>query len=500
MPLLVRRLRASAPLVDRAAGEIALDVAQEAAAQRPAGGAMLVLGEAGYGKTTVALARLAHLHGARSGALRALVLVPSDGLAEATSRALVRRGVDVPVRTFDRWVVHHARRTFADLPKRRSVGASAVVARMKRDPALLPLVAARASAPPGVVDDDFDAPPPKTNAHAHRGDLQHLFGDRIAMETLARAMTPPASARGVDAILEHTRVQFLERTERAWAHVDRARLLAADRRSLDAGTATEDADSFDVEDAAVMFAIDRLRAEGHGAAPSPTPRYDLIVIDEAQEFAPIELQLIGCCLAPEATLVVAGDADQQLDPTTAFGGWAATMRALGVDAWETVTLAVGYRCAEETMTLARAIRDSAPIAAHAVVPPVSSFTSDAARDAWVVDEAVSLAERDPHATLFVAARTPATARRLARAIQSRTPCRLALDGRFPRHRGADVTTVDMLRGLEADFVIVPDVDAETYPEGGASRRALYVALTRARERVAIGFVGAPSRLLAGTAR
>src|SRR5258708_6430032 len=79
--------------------------------------------------------------------------------------------------------------------------------------------------------------------------------------------------------------------------------------------------------------------------PARSPRrYDILVIDEAQEMAPLELALIGRSLAPGGTLVVAGDVHQQTDPTTAFLDWHATMRELGCDDYASVTLEVGYRC------------------------------------------------------------------------------------------------------------------------------------------------------------
>jgi DNA helicase-2/ATP-dependent DNA helicase PcrA len=45
--------------------DVDLDPAQRGAAERAPGGAMLILGEAGHGKTTVALHRLAHLYKSR---------------------------------------------------------------------------------------------------------------------------------------------------------------------------------------------------------------------------------------------------------------------------------------------------------------------------------------------------------------------------------------------------------------------------------------------------
>ncbi len=54
------------------------------------------------------------------------------------------------------------------------------------------------------------------------------------------------------------------------------------------------------------------------------------------------------------------------------------------------------------------------------------------------------------------------------------------EGRFPK-RGPVLATVDQVRGLEFDFVVLPDVG--DYDDTPPSRRALYVAMTRTRHQL-----------------
>jgi superfamily I DNA/RNA helicase len=79
----------------------------------------------------------------------------------------------------------------------------------------------------------------------------------------------------------------------------------------------------------VLFELDRMKAAQRGKAPLPPPAYDCLLIDEAQELAPLELALIGRSLAPGGSLIVAGDADQQTDPTVCFSSWEQSMAELG---------------------------------------------------------------------------------------------------------------------------------------------------------------------------
>lgn len=467
--------------------DVELDPAQRAAVARPAGGAMLILGEAGHGKTTVALHRLAHLYQHAQGRFRAAVIVPHAGLERLLQPLVTRLGADVTVISYERWARRQARRAFGDIPKRESLEVHPAVLRLKRHAALIPLLRELAEQPPGRIDDDEDAPPPPTTAHAQRGDLQHLFGDGERMRRLANQTGE--SELGLAAILEHTHQQFLLRAEREYAHVDAERLISLDHRSLDAGTAAENTHSIDNEDYAVLFELDRLRALKQGLRPTRPFPYDCIVLDEAQELAPLELSLIGRSLTRHGTLVVAGDADQQTDAAAGFQSWRASMRALRAPDYEQVELAISYRCPGPVVTFAKALR-----AGHMppITVPVRGFDDEAALAAWIAHESAFISDDDPAASFCVIARERPLARRLAAALRGRVPCKLVLDGEFTYHRGVDVTTVEHVKGLEFDYVVVADATAQAYPQTAEARRALYVATTRARYELVLAHVGVPS--------
>jgi hypothetical protein len=481
--------------------DVALDPAQREAVSRPTGGTMLVLGEAGHGKTTVALHRLAHLYRAAPHGFRARVIVPNPELEQMLAQLVTRLGLDVRVQTYDRFARAEARRVFGDIPRRESVAVAPSVQRMKRSAQLFPLVKALAARPPRPIDDDFDAPKPPTQALAHRADLQHLFGDGDCMRTLARALGLGTLA--VDAILEHTHVQFLERSEQVYAHVDRERLYTLDSGSLDAGTPLENSASIDVEDYAVLFEIDRQRALRGGVRPSAPRRFDCLVLDEAQELAPLELRLIARCRARGGTLVVAGDADQQTDNSASFETWQKSMRRLRAPAYDRVELEIGYRCPREVAAFARTLRSEAPSrqtasAGDAAAPTPALIRFASARELYdfIASEAKLIERRDPTASFCIIARSRDVARAIAAALRGQVGCKLVLDEAFTMHRGVDVTTVDHVKGLEFDYVVVPDLSDEHYPANAETRRALYVAVTRTRHQLALAYVGQPSALYA----
>jgi DNA helicase IV len=303
---------------------------------------------------------------------------------------------------------------------------------------------------------------------------------------------PPSSVLDT---LDRTRVQFTPTGEREWAHVtDRERLIPVDGLRIDEGTAFGAAGTVDVEDYAVLCELDALRAAAHGRTPALERRYDVLVLDEAQELAPIELATLGRTLTHEGTLIVAGDAQQLTDETTAFPGWSEAMRELGRPDFETVELEIGYRCAPGIVSLARAV-----VGPRTGIRPLSQaihgFDRERSLADWLTLGLRGLQQRDRRASVAVICRSPRTARRVADAFKSRDlPARLVYEGDF-LPRGLQVTTVDQVKGLEFDFVVAPDVDARSYPDDPRSRNALYVTVTRARHEVVLAHVGERSPLV-----
>lgn len=468
----------------RRATVIELDAEQQRIVDLPPQRHALILGEAGFGKTTVALHRLLSLRRAgQSG--DAAVIVPTEGLRQLVARLLDGDGrsppegrrrapqaaaSEVEVWTFDRWAQMQARRAFRGLPRRESANASAATIALKRNPRLRPLLQQIARSFHGPV---------------RRGDLEHLFGDSAVLAALGEAVT----AGALRDTLEHTHIQFSETTEREYAHVDAERLATVDGRTIDSGTAMEDAGTIDAEDYALLFELDRYR---HGPRAVKPKRYGCLLLDEAQELAPAELALAGRALDPKGTLIVAGDAAQQVDPASFFTGWDATLVELGAPQAERAVLQMNYRCPPEVTAFARAVLQGA-----ATPPQAALFETAFHRAAGLIDEIDGLQRRDPGASMALICRTADAARGLARDLRHGLDVRLALDGKFLFGPGVNVTSVQEVKGLEFDVAIVPDASPLAYPDTAEARRALYVAATRATSQLLLASVGRFSPLLRG---
>jgi DNA helicase II / ATP-dependent DNA helicase PcrA len=108
-----------------------------------------------------------------------------------------------------------------------------------------------------------------------------------------------------------------------------------------------------------------------------------------------------------------------------------------------------------------------------------------------------LVEREPKASVGVIARDAEAAKRVYGVLSEGVAARLVLRGEFSFAPGVDVTDVENAKGLEFDYVVVPDAGAEAYPDREEARRRLHVAVTRASHQLWILSGGARSPLLAG---
>jgi DNA helicase IV len=464
-----------------------LDPEQFEALSVEADAPLLVVGSAGSGKTTVALHRLARIafEDPRGYPVSRLqVVLPELGLAKLAARLLEPLGLGrVAVRTLDAWSRGAFQRVFGVPPPRLSEETPPLVSRLKRHPALYhalrrrPHVAARAPASWSRL----------------RTELGDLLVDRAFLHGVVSAARGELPTTAIEETLRHTRLQLASPVALALRGVDPDRMVALDGEAVDARTPEALAGSLDAEDLPILIFLRVLRSGGAGRHLAH------LVVDEAEDVSLFELYVLGRQLGKARSVTVAGDEGQQT--TSSFGGWDEMLTALGAEHAPTCRLETTYRCPAPVARLAHEVLGplapaSPPHAGREGVPVGRfDFPTEAHAHLFLAGAVRDLVEREPRASIAVVARGPEVARGVHRLLADLPEARLVLDGDFSFRPGVDLTDVESVKGLEFDYVIVPDASAATYPATDDSRRRLHVAVTRTSHQLWVAAVGAPSPLI-----
>lgn len=478
-----------------------LDAEQYAAVCAPPEQPLLVLGSAGSGKTTVALHRLARVAALGHPLAQMRVVVPEEGLARLSRRLLSPLGAGgAQVETLDAWAVALARQVFGE-PIKLSTAAPASVSGLKRHPALYRALHARLGGPGRDRDPSpGKGPGPGLGKGAElkrlRRRLAGLLSDRAFLGEVAAAGGLTQGA--VDETVRHTMLQLRETADKELAAItDPARRQAIDGLGIAEGTPDELAGTLDVEDLPILLALRAWRGAASASAWGAAITH--LVLDEAEDFSLFELLVLSRLLGEPRSVTLAGDEAQQT--SSSFAGWQAGLSTLGVRDAATCRLSVSYRCPRPVAELARrllgalapegraaAAREGAPVG-------VLRFPSEAQAQLFLAGALRDLTDREPNASVGVIAKDAEAARRLYKLMAELVEARLVEEGAFTFEPGIDVTNVDDVKGLEFDYVVVPDATAQAYPESDEARRRLHVAVTRASHQLWILAGGAPSPLL-----
>ena len=465
-----------------------LDEQQFAAISAPAERPLLVLGSAGSGKTTVALHRLARIATLDPTAFplaRMRVVVPEEGLARLSRRLLAPLGVaDAQVNTLDAWAVELAKRAFTRLP-RLCPDTPAPVSSLKRHPALYRALHAW-----------FAGKKPSTKPPSLkriRRQLAELCSDREFLDGVVADAQGTLPAAVVEQTVRHTMAQLADTVDEQLAAIsDRTRLETLDQRSIAEATPEDVARTVDLEDLPILLAILAWRGQ---LALEPLSH---LVLDEAEDFSLFDLFVLGRELSEPKSVTLAGDAAQQTQAS--FAGFEPALAELGVSDAEVCRLAVSYRCPRPIFELSQRILG--PLAASGAASPAREgapigafrFPNSEQAALFAVGELRDLVEREPAASVAVVAHDAEAARRFY-ALLPQGSARLVSSGEFCFEPGIDVTDLDNVKGLEFDYVVVPDASAHAYPLTDDARRRLHVAVTRAVAKLWLISGGEPSPLL-----
>jgi DNA helicase-2/ATP-dependent DNA helicase PcrA len=452
-----------------------IDPAQFELITMPGSGLVAIRGGAGSGKTTVALHRIAYLAYAepqRFHPTRMIILVWGKALEAYVAHVLPALGVEgVLVSTWEKWARAMRIRHFGRLPRKVREDSPSITTRLKLHPGLAHIlrrrILARQADPKGIeAIDDF---------------LSLLAAGPEITRELGRAYPGDFTAQQ----LEHAARLLQDQASalRAWLEGDR-----------------EQDSMLDPEDDALLLRCWQLRVGPLRSRRQRSLRYAHLVIDEVQDFSPLEVRVILDCLDPGRSATIAGDTAQHILAGTGFTSWEQFFEELSLEGTVVETLRVAYRSTHQIASFGLQLlgddHQDAPPRTVRDGPPVElfRFTDHGACVAFLGDALRGLMETEPLANVALITPDPEGARLyyqgLARAELGKL--RLVLDQDFCFEPGIEITPIQDVKGLEFDYVVLLDVSARAYADTDLARRQLHVGATRAIHQLWLCSVGTPA--------
>lgn len=554
---------ASAGRIDRHLPAIAalIDPRQFELITRPSSGLIAVQGSAGSGKTTIGLHRIAYLAFAdprRFRADRMLVVVYQRALASYVSRVLPSLDVPgVPVQTFADWADEARRATFPNLQAPTFEDTPPLVMRAKSHGAMLKILSDRqrelaawcraalqaevetrpessvilarwdAIGAPGFQGGSGDdrtlagAPRPRSLAIDER--VSHFSrwvrdanlepATRNAVENVGRRLR----ARTRDVVGEWAALltdrQALGRGFDAYApglfspgQLDELHRWGVERDRLRTRGTERDPDAeayaLDPEDDPLLLRVHQLQ-RGPVVNTRGPMAIEHLMVDEVQDFSPIELAVLLETTTAQRSVTLAGDVAQAIAPEHGFSNWSDLLDDLGIPHERVEPLRVSYRSTREIVEVAEhvlgpLVGDVRPVAPRSGAPVEAFGFGSTGEAAEFLSHALGeLMRNEPSASVALIARHPEQAHMYYDAlVAAEVPhVRRVANQDFAFTAGIDVTDVRQTKGLEFDIVILLEVTETSYPVNDHARRLLHVASTRAAHQLWITYAGTPSPLL-----
>lgn len=271
------------------------------------------------------------------------------------------------------------------------------------------------------------------------------------------------------------------------------------------GASVEDTAVLDREDDTLLLLLhQRLRGPLlRGSKTREALIYEHILVDEAQDYSPVELAVLLGTVSSGRSITLAGDTAQRVLLDNGFSDWNTVLGDLGLSHVEIEPLRISYRSTQEIIDLSHEVlgplAPEHPGVAVRHGAPVELFRFAHSGDAagFAAEQLRALMASEPRACVAVIARFPEQADAFFDVLDKGEVPRLRriADQDFPFRPGVDVTDVRQVKGLEFDYVVLVEVSSDAYPDTEEARHLLHIGATRAAHQLWILTTGEPSKLL-----
>ena len=218
---------------------------------------------------------------------------------------------------------------------------------------------------------------------------------------------------------------------------------------------------------------------------------DHLVIDEAQDFGPVEFSIMMDSVGDKRDLTIVGDVSQKFLFSRKFIGWENILDNLEIKKDTLIQLEVSFRCTVPIMNLARKVegrkdpvsfgRPGNPVIWHRAVDQDDFLET---LSGWIN----SLMKKDPYKLIALICRYPKQAMELKEELEKMISydVRVGYRDQFSFEPGVIISKIHQIKGLEFDAVALINPSEEFYPSKNIeSRNMIYVGVTRAQEDLLI---------------
>jgi DNA helicase-2/ATP-dependent DNA helicase PcrA len=231
--------------------------------------------------------------------------------------------------------------------------------------------------------------------------------------------------------------------------------------------------------------------------------YDHVVIDEAQDFSPLQLALLKRHVRG-GSFTVLGDLSQGIHDYKGIADWDEFLDLFEPERRGFYKLRRSYRSTMEIIGFANEVLRRGGLTEDLAVPvfrsgdpvKIEQVGSKTQQAAAVCRTVRGIREQGGVDTVAVITRTMKTAEELHTALRDAgLESALIHAGQERYGGGLSVLPAYLAKGLEFDAVVLADADADHYGPTAREAKLLYVACTRALHKLAVLHTGQPSPLL-----
>ena len=242
--------------------------------------------------------------------------------------------------------------------------------------------------------------------------------------------------------------------------------------------------ALDFSDKAILLRLIQLRNNGD-TIEAGLNWFDHIIIDEAQDLSRIELDTLAGASSESKSLTICADVNQRILDFLDDGGFPSFQSDLTKIGLDSTELSISYRSTTQIMALASRVsgRPATKVVKEGPEPRTHNFQSKDEAIAALYRSARALLMTEPKSLTAIVCRYKNEAQELYDRLKSIQGVRLETKT-FSFKPGVIITNVHQVKGLEFSGVILWNPSVRNYPVTTVSKNLLYVAITRASERLA----------------